>query len=566
MQTDRSMSALKPSFCQIVPLPTFQRLQELLQQMVHATEAEALVLTDSLTVLDELEQIGVGQFTLIVSKPFSALLWREAFQTEKNSFQDERRMCRVDLTFEPEAIATFLHQLNALPHKPTFPQTIKQLCAKLRPNNARIQSEFTLRLIATLSTATAASSDFSSEAKQQSQTLEHQVIERTQELHDAVLAAQSASRAKSEFLAAMSHELRTPLTCIIGMSSTLLRWSLGELNQRQRDCLQIIHDSGEHLLELINDILDLSQLEAGKAILNLSEFSLSRLAQQSLKAFAEKAEAKQVNLEIDLHLEPDCDRFTADPHRVRQILFNLLSNAIKFTPSGGRVTLRVFASQDFATFQVKDTGIGIPEHQRSLLFQKFQQLDQSYRRQYEGTGLGLALAKQLAELHSGWIDVDSTVGVGSVFTVRLPAPRTQAVGAAPRKLDLPVPRTQPAGQIVLIEGQEESANLIYPMLTAAGYQVVWVLEGSAAISQLEVLQPIAVIVNLQLPDIDGHSLIRQLRENPATKRLKIVALMSDTLPEDQKHCFLAGADDCLASPIQPEEVLQKVIALTAVVR
>ncbi|NJN59315.1 MAG: response regulator [Leptolyngbyaceae cyanobacterium SL_5_9] len=563
MLVDRSMSALKPSFCQTVSMSTFQQLQELLQQMVDVTEVETLVLTESSTVLEELEQSGVGQFTLVVSKPFSALLWRVS-PVEKNSFQDKWQTCQFNLTFEPEAIATFLHQLSALPHKPTFPQTIKQISAKLRPNNAQIQTEFTLRLIAALSPTSMASSNAPSEPEQQSQILEHQVIERTQELHDAMLAAQSANRAKSEFLAAMSHELRTPLTCIIGMSSTLLRWSLGELNQRQRDCLQIIHNSGEHLLELINDILDLSQLEAGKTILNLSEFSLSRLAQQSLKAFAEKAEAKQVSLEIDLHLEPECDRFTADPHRVRQILFNLLSNAIKFTPAGGKVTLRVFGSREFATFQVKDTGIGIPEHQRSLLFQKFQQLDQSYRRQYEGTGLGLALAKQLAELHSGWIDVDSTVGVGSVFTVRLPAPRTPAGGVAPKKSDLLLPPTQPAGQIVLIEGQEESANLIYPMLTAAGYQVVWMIEGSAAISQLEVLQPITIIVNLQLPDIDGHSLIRQLRQNPATKRVKIIALMGDTLPENQKHCFLAGADDCLTSPIQPEEVLQKVMALTAV--
>jgi two-component system sensor histidine kinase/response regulator len=555
------MSALT-SLYQTVSVLTFQRLQELLQQMAPTLGAEALVLTESLTTLKALETVGVGQFTLVVSKPFSALLWREAFQTEKNSFQDERRTCQVNLTFEPEAIATFLHQLAALPLQSALPKPLQQICAKLHPNDARLQSEFTLRLIAVLSPAPDAV-EAPSKAQQQAQTLEYQVIERTQELRDAMLAAQSANRAKSEFLAAMSHELRTPLTCIIGMSATLLRWSLGELNQRQRDCLQIIHDSGGHLLELINDILDLSQLEAGKTILNLSEFSLARLAQQSLKAFAEKADAKQVSLEIDLHLEPECDRFTADPHRVRQILFNLLSNAIKFTPAGGNVTLRVFGSRDFATFQVKDTGIGIPEHQRSLLFQKFQQLDQSYRRQYEGTGLGLALAKQLAELHGGWIDVDSTVGVGSVFTVRLPTPRTPAAGAVPPKIDLPIIPNQPAGQVVLIESQEESANLIYPMLTAAGYQVVWMLEGSAAISQIEVLQPVAVIVSLQLPDIDGHSLIRQLRQNPATKRLKIIALMGDTISEDQKHCFLAGADDCLASPVQPDEVLHKVITLTA---
>jgi len=343
--TDQIMSALTPSFCQTVSLPTFQRLQKLLQQVAQAVEDEALVLT--LPPSENLNAIGVEQFTLVISEPFSALVWRMVVQVdiqdEENGFHAERHTCQVGLTFEPEAIATFLQQIGAFPHfQYLSPQTAKQICSKL-PNDARIQSEFTLRLIAALSPVLDTNSSPVSDSQQQAQMLEYQVIERTQELHDALLSAQSANRAKSEFLAAMSHELRTPLTCIIGMSATLLRWSLGELNQRQRDCLQVIHDSGEHLLELINDILDLSQLEAGKTILNLSEFSLSRLAQQSLKAFAEKAEAKQVSLEIDLHLEPECDRFIADPHRIRRILLNLLSNAIKFTPEGGRVTLRTRA-------------------------------------------------------------------------------------------------------------------------------------------------------------------------------------------------------------------------------
>ncbi|MDX2216513.1 MAG: GAF domain-containing sensor histidine kinase, partial [Oculatellaceae cyanobacterium bins.114] len=237
------------------------------------------------------------------------------------------------------------------------------------------------------------------EIQQQKQTLEQRVIERTQELHDTLLAAQAANRAKSEFLAAISHELRTPLTHIIGMSTTLLRWSNQDFGERQQRFLQIIHDSGEHLMELINDLLELSQLESGKAVLNLSEFSLSYLAQQCLKALQEQAIAASVALELDLQIAPQVDQITADPRRVRQILLNLLSNAIKFTPSGGTVMLRVFASHDAVTLQVKDTGIGIPEQQRSLLFQKFQQLDSSYQREYEGAGLGLALTKQLVELH-----------------------------------------------------------------------------------------------------------------------------------------------------------------------
>jgi len=255
---------------------------------------------------------------------------------------------------------------------------------------------------------------------QEKQTLEQRVIERTQALHDALIAAEAASRAKSEFLATMSHELRSPLTRVIGMSATLLRLPLGQLNQRQRHYLQTIYDSGEHLLTLINDILDLSQLEAGKAVLNVSKFSLVTLAQASLRSLAETAQRQTVNLKLDLKFEPLCDRFAADRQRVQQILWNLLSNAVKFTPAGGQVILRIWMENNHAVFQVEDTGIGIPEQQLPLLFKKFQQLNSPYCRLYEGTGMGLALTKHLVELHRGRIEVESTVGVGSSFTVWLP--------------------------------------------------------------------------------------------------------------------------------------------------
>ena len=253
------------------------------------------------------------------------------------------------------------------------------------------------------------------------QTLEQRVAERTQALHDALIAAQSASRAKSEFLATMSHELRTPLTRVIGMSATLLRWSLGELSQKQRHYLQTIHDSGQHLLSLINDILDLSQLQAGKAGLNISEFSLIQLAQSCWRSLLNTAQLHAVNLQLDLQVAPSRERFSADPQRVQQILSHLISNGIKFTPPNGQVILRVWLEPEMAAFQVEDTGIGIPTEQLPLLFEKFQQLTPPYYRHYQGIGLGLALTKQLVELLQGRIEVESTVGVGSSFTVWLPA-------------------------------------------------------------------------------------------------------------------------------------------------
>ncbi|BAY11671.1 GAF domain-containing sensor histidine kinase [Calothrix sp. NIES-2098] len=256
---------------------------------------------------------------------------------------------------------------------------------------------------------------------QEKHTLEQRVVERTVALRDALLAAEAASRLRNEFLATISHELLTPLTYVIGMSSTLLRWPLGELSQRQRDYLQTIHDSGEHLLEMINDILDLSQIEAGKTVLNITEFSLRDVAENAVKALEEKAAIEQLHLTLDLQIDPRRDRFTADVSRIDQIISNLLTNAIKFTPKGGNVTLRLWVEDDTAIFQVEDTGIGIPEEKLPLLFEKFQQLDTPYRRRYEGTGLGLALTKQLVELHRGRIEVESTVGIGSIFTVWIPA-------------------------------------------------------------------------------------------------------------------------------------------------
>lgn len=399
------------------------------------------------------------------------------------------------------------------------------------------------------------------ELQQQKQTLEQRVIERTQELHDALIAAQSASRAKSEFLATMSHELRTPLTCVIGMSATLLRWSLGQLNEKQRHYLQTIHSSGEHLLNLINDILDISQLEAGKTVLNISQFPLSILARNSLQSQREKAIESQVELVLDVRIAPEQDIFSADKRRLQQVLYNLLSNAVKFTPAGGKVTLRVWVEYNAAIFQVEDTGIGIAEHQLPLLFQKFQQLDPSYHRKYSGTGLGLALTKQLVELHGGSIEVESTVDVGSIFTVWLPYQSINLMPAALREEANSLPMSSHQ-RIILVESDEEIATLICEILTAADYQVVWLMEGSTALEQIKHLQPNAVIIDMQLADMDGYELIHHLRNSTDTDHLKVLLLKNQEKPENRESFFAIEADDFLIKPIQPEQLLVKLLQLT----
>lgn len=406
------------------------------------------------------------------------------------------------------------------------------------------------------------------ELQKQKQTLEKQVARRTQELYDALQAAESANGTKSEFLATMSHELRTPLTCVIGISATLLRWSYGNRGakaipiQKQRDYLQIIHDSGEHLLELINDILDLSQIEAGKAVLNIDDFSLSKLSYEVWKMFREKAEKNEVKLNLEHTINPQLDRFTADQRRVKQILFNLVSNGIKFTPSGGSVILKVIRDKNTVIFQVEDTGIGISEEQKPLLFKKFQQLDSPYNRQQGGTGLGLALTKQLVELHGGIIEVESAVNVGSTFTVKLPLQTLTLKNKELKQKEENSPNTLSLqGSVVLIEQEEDIATLICDILTAAGLKVVWIIEGSTAVEQTILLQPVAVIVNMQLPGIDGVEIIQQLRQTNSSKTLKILALTTSNTYIDSESCYAVGADECLTKPINLEYLLSKMIDL-----
>ncbi|MGA9380089.1 MAG: ATP-binding protein [Phormidium sp.] len=404
------------------------------------------------------------------------------------------------------------------------------------------------------------------EVQQQKETLEKRVIDRTQELHDAMLIAQSANRAKTEFLATMSHELRTPLTCVIGLSATLLRWSFGQLSQKQRDYLQSIHDNGEHLLELINDILELSQLEAGRTVLNISEFSLSQLAHQEMTNLKPKANQRGIELAVAIRLDPQQERFLADERKIRQILYNLLSNGIKFTPEGGRVILRVWREGNRAVLQVEDTGIGIPEQQRHLLFQKFQQLDSSYHRQYEGTGLGLALTKQLVELHGGTIEVNSTVGVGSIFTVWLPKQKylipqktePQSSSSYTKEGTL-INLNFPAGRIVVIENHEETATLICEILTASGFQVVWLLEASTAMKQIEILQPLIVIADFEVAGTNGQEIVEQIRCLPGMQDAKILALTNKISSEN----LVLGANDYLLKPILPQSLLHKIQLIMA---
>jgi PAS domain S-box-containing protein len=232
-------------------------------------------------------------------------------------------------------------------------------------------------------------------------------------------AAEAGSRAKSEFLATMSHELRTPLNAIMGLSQLLQQEMVGYLNHKQKEYINCIYSSGEHLLALINDILDLSKVESGKEELLLRELSVLEVCEHVMSTVGDRAREK--GLQLVLTIDKKVDTCIADERRLKQMLLNLLSNAIKFT-TAGTVSLEVQKVPSGIAFAVSDTGIGIDPSQFQFLFQPFKQLDSRLSRQYEGTGLGLALTRKLALLHGGDITVESALGKGSKFTLWLPQP------------------------------------------------------------------------------------------------------------------------------------------------
>jgi two-component system, sensor histidine kinase and response regulator len=405
------------------------------------------------------------------------------------------------------------------------------------------------------------------------QDLEHRVNERTRELRDAVIVAQTANQSKTEFLALLSHELRTPLTSILGLSSTLLRLPVVNLTDRQQNYLQIIHNSGEHLSELIDDILDFYKLEFGKTFLKVSEFSLPKLIEQVVEIVKAKAEYRQIELEIQIikNGENIFDRnsrdlrFRGDSKRVRQILLNILTNAIKFTPEHGTVIVRAWLEDGYAVLEVEDSGIGIEAEQIPRLFKKFHQLDHNFDRDYGGMGLGLAITQQLVELHGGSIEVDSIVGSGSTFTVRLAAqllqvPEQNDWQEMDRTFVFQDPELNPIpNRIILIQQDEELANFVCDILTAARYQVTWLLSAESSFRQIVMFEPDLLIVDLALDAEKVDRAIDNIRRSSTISEIKILAIATqdDTIGPTIKQYV----DDYLWKPVNPEQLLRKITKL-----
>ncbi len=394
-------------------------------------------------------------------------------------------------------------------------------------------------------------------------------------LQEKNIELEHASRMKSEFLATMSHELRTPLNAIIGFSEALKDGLMGQMSNTQSDYVGDIFTSGQHLLSLINDILDLSKVEAGMMTLELEPVDLKALFSNSLSIVKDKASAQHLHLDLDI--EGDLVS-QLDIRKTKQIVYNLLSNAVKFSSNGGRVTLRARSvarasvgklpgswpvhgfplgdseDDDFLEIRVSDTGIGISRENMAKLFQAFTQIDSSLARKFEGTGLGLAMVKQLAELHGGTVAVSSKEGEGAQFAVWLPL-RTagQMVPAIPADSHgRHVGRREPEERIALIiEDDDKSADLVRLLLEAEGFRVLRAESAEAALV-LATQQPLSLItLDLQLPGIDGWEFLMQIRDKSELASVPVVIIAGIA---DSHLGLKRGAAAVLQKPISRSQL------------
>jgi predicted ATPase/signal transduction histidine kinase/CheY-like chemotaxis protein/GAF domain-containing protein len=379
--------------------------------------------------------------------------------------------------------------------------------------------------------------------------------ETNQHLEATIQELQQATHLKDEFLATMSHELRTPLNAILGMSEALEEQLFGNLNPRQLSSIATISKSGEHLLSLINDLLDVSKIAAGKLELNMTQVSLLELCKSSLLLVKQQAITKQIHL--DSHLPVDVDPIEIDERRMRQVLINLLNNAIKFTNTGGRVRLAVWLATDAdrpacLCFAITDTGIGISDADRSKLFQPFVQIDSRLSRKYTGTGLGLVLAKQIVELHGGRIVVESEVGFGSCFTVEIPQPDLAVAVAADRGLILARSShtLPPAPSILLVEDNAVNIDTFTSYLHAKGYRTIVAHSGQQAISLAHSHHPDLILIDLHMSE-DSIPTIEWIRHHSTQVYIPIIALATAVATTSEREQWLAaGADKYLAKPVK----------------
>lgn len=387
---------------------------------------------------------------------------------------------------------------------------------------------------------------------------------------------QAAIEFRESFLANMSHELRTPLNAILGVSEVLQEGVYGPLTEKQQEMLQTVQKSGDHLLSLINDVLDLSKIESGEAILRVAECKLDSLCDSALQLVGQQVRNK--GLELRYENKSRQESVHVDSRRIRQVLLNLLDNAVKFTDRG-HVSLRVedFPGEDCIRIRVQDSGIGIAPEDQEKLFQPFFQVDHGLTRKYPGTGLGLAITWRTVELHGGRIELESAPGKGSCFTVILPvkAKKSQVVsdmstGTTRVRKDSPNADTPASAfdpglretppRVLVVDDVADNRTHVVDYLRHRGFEVEWADNGISALRQVSETMPDIVLMDIQMPGINGLDVIRCLRAMPPTRHLPVIALTGSALEGDQDLCLEAGASAFLAKPCTLSE-LMKLIGL-----
>jgi signal transduction histidine kinase/DNA-binding response OmpR family regulator len=367
--------------------------------------------------------------------------------------------------------------------------------------------------------------------------------QRAEALEDANARLKELDRLKSQFLANISHELRTPLNSVIGFSEVLMDGLLGEMPPEQRECVDNIYSSGEHLMALINDVLDLSKIEAGRLELSPEPFEVSQLIENVRKTVTPMIEEKSQVLNV--HVAEDLPPLNADRIRIRQVLLNLLSNAHKFTPEGNEITLSCrLADPDAMLFSVHDTGIGIKEEDQDLIFEEFRQADGTATREVEGTGLGLTISRRLVQMHGGSIWVESTYGEGATFSFLLPlaGPTTPDDG-------LEGPGSDSNHTVLIVEDDRRFSNLLSLCLRKGGYDPIRHYEGSAVLEQARELRPALITLDVLLPGEDGWETLQRLKSDPVTRDIPVLVISA---LGNSELALSLGATDYMVKPVDPD--------------